>query len=761
MKRPLREGAAVQQASCETAPIIPPALPAADRLYMAVPNELRPLKAWLLWKKGQPTPGGKFDKIPYYVSGRRRSGTQGSPEDLAGLVTFDEALITLRRGGYDGMGLAMLDGQDIVGLDFDGCRGEDGVIAPWVLDLCRDTYMEISPSGTGVRAFYRGTFPDRKNHAEHIEVFCRTGFLTVTGERRNGCDLAKMSDAVASELTRLLGPDKVRSDSAAVLSGACARDPNLARLNELGLVLRDMGGGKFAVTCPFQASHTTPGGSGDAVYFTAHTGGYASGNFDCKHAHCAERPQAEFRAAIGLGPRELRGDGLPPLETYAEDVACAKTSVVDESRSGSVSALPRVDGVDRRATEERVPPAQMDEAAYHGLAGKIVKAIEPHTEADPAALLIQVLVAFGTLIKRSPYYQVEGDRHYSNLFALLIGNTAKGRKGTSWGRVRSIFELVPGWSKVVSGLSSGEGLKWQVRDKRTEMVKDKKSGVTSEEVVDEGVADKRLLVIEPEFAQVLRVVTRHGNTLSSTVRTAWDTGTLATLTKNDPVTATDAHIAIIGHVTVDELRAELTQTDTANGFSNRFLFVCVKRSKCLPFGGEDLPENVLRDFAQRLERAASRASSVGGVVIAQPARKIWARVYPSLSVGMPGLFGAATARAEAQALRLAMLYALLDEKKQIDSAHLMAGLAVWEYASASAQYVFGSSLGDPVADEILRAVRAVGKEGMSRTRISGLFQRNRSAERIGAALDLLARRNLVRRRSQETGGRPSEVWEGV
>ncbi|MGH8574431.1 MAG: DUF3987 domain-containing protein, partial [Gammaproteobacteria bacterium] len=243
-----------------------------------------------------------------------------------------------------------------------------------------------------------------------------------------------------------------------------------------------------------------------------------------------------------------------------------------------------------------------------------------------------------------------------------------------------------------------------------------------EVVLDEGVSDKRLLVIEPEFAQVLRVVARHGNTLSSTVRTAWDTGTLATLTKNDPVTATDAHISIIGHITTDELRAELTQTDTANGFANRFLFVCVRRSKCLPFGGGDLSDEVVAGFARRLERAASAARRIGRVTMSGAAREIWERVYPRLSQGMPGLFGTATARGEAQALRLAMLYALLDEKAQIDAPHLLAALGVWEYAQASARYVFGSSLGDPVADEILRAVRSAGQEGITRTQIKGSVQ---------------------------------------
>jgi len=279
----------------------------ADRLALGVPNELRELEGWLLWRRGPARPDGRFDKVPYYTPGGKRCGTQGSPEDFAKLVTFDVALARLREGGYDGLGLAML-GQGIVGLDFDGCCDGAGIIAPWVRDLCRDTYMEVSPSGTGVRAFYRGDLPDRKNHAAHLETFCRTGFLTVTGARLNGCDLAELPDAVADELSRRLGPDKARSDSAEVLSKACAQDPTLARLNELGMVLRSMGDGKFDIACPWESQHSTPGGAGDTVYFAAHTGGYATGNFDCKHSHCSERPQPEFRAALGLGAKAPGGD---------------------------------------------------------------------------------------------------------------------------------------------------------------------------------------------------------------------------------------------------------------------------------------------------------------------------------------------------------------------------------------------------------------------------------------------------------------------
>ena len=115
--------------------------------------------------------------------------------------------------------------------------------------------------------------------------------------------------------------------------------------------------------------------------------------------------------------------------------------------------------------------------------------------------------------------------HHANLFALLVGDTSKARKGTAWGRVREVFGLQDA-AHVVSGLSSGEGLKWRVRDPITKVEKNKKTGQTAEVESDPGVLDKRLLVIEPEFAQVLRQGARAGNTLSATVRCAWDTGRL-------------------------------------------------------------------------------------------------------------------------------------------------------------------------------------------------------------------------------------------
>jgi len=82
------------------------------------------------------------------------------------------------------------------------------------------------------------------------------------------------------------------------------------------------------------------------------------------------------------------------------------------------------------------PPAP---AAYYGLAGEIVGAIAPHTEADPVAVLVQLLVACGALIGRGGWFEVEATRHYANEFAVLVGDSAVSRKGSALGHVNLVM----------------------------------------------------------------------------------------------------------------------------------------------------------------------------------------------------------------------------------------------------------------------------------------------------------------------------------
>jgi hypothetical protein len=274
------------------------------------------------------------------------------------------------------------------------------------------------------------------------------------------------------------------------------------------------------------------------------------------------------------------------------------------------------------------------------------------------------------------------------------------------------------------------------------------------------VTDKRLLVAEPEFANALAVMERPGNTLSPVIRAAWDCLTLSTLTKNSPLKATGAHISIVGHITTAELRVRVNRTDLANGFANRFLFLCVRRSKLLPHGGS-ITDDEIQVLGERLKAAVEHAKTVAQITMTDDARKAWELTYEKLSAAQAGLLGAITARGEAQVIRLALIYALLDHKHEIDVGHLRAALALWEYAEASAVHIFGDALGDPVADEIYRALKHVGDIGMSRTSIRDLFGRHQSTGRIAAALALLATHGRAKVERKDTGGRPCETWYAV
>ncbi|MGA3316216.1 MAG: hypothetical protein ABSC64_07215 [Candidatus Korobacteraceae bacterium] len=274
-----------------------------------------------------------------------------------------------------------------------------------------------------------------------------------------------------------------------------------------------------------------------------------------------------------------------------------------------------------------------------------------------------------------------------------------------------------------------------------------------------GVEDKRLLVMESELSQALQAAGREGNTLSAIVRLAWGGGPLRVLAKNAKAVCKEPHTSILAHITVAELQRQLSSTDMANGFANRFLWVCAARSKCLPFGGA-ADEEALNELATRLRQAIEFARRVERVEFAPDARADWVQVYPKLSEGRTGLLGAITARAEAQTVRLAMLYALLDRSADITVPHLRAALAAWNYCEASSRFIFGDSVGDPTADEILNLLRG-SAEGITRNEITDHFKRNKSSGEIGRALGVLQSHGLAGVEQHDTKGRPAEVWKAI
>ena len=416
---------------------------------------------------------------------------------------------------------------------------------------------------------------------------------------------------------------------------------------------------------------------------------------------------------------------------------------------------------DFEETEIKVKPFPVpNEKCFYGLADDFVRLVEPHTEASRMALLAQFLVYFGNIVGRSAFFKVEGDKQFTNCFCVLVGKTASGRKGTSFGRVKEVFKGLDEHHEkecLVSGLASGEGLLYHVRDALVIQKKNKDTGELEEIQMDAGVSDKRLLIIEAEFANVLRVQGREGNTLSAFIRNLWDSGNARSLTKNSPLKTTNAHVSIIGHITRDELLVTLSEVEAANGYANRFMFFAVERDKFLPFGS-DIDEIETGKLRSRIKAAIAFAKAIEKMNFTSEASKLWATSYERLETSRFGYLAKVTQRASPYVLRLACIFALLDHRDQIERIHLETALSVWQYSEDSARYVFGEKLDNLTAERILTALRENQENGLTRTDIRDLFDRHISNEKLNAALRSLLENGLAAPQKEETKGRAKETW---
>jgi hypothetical protein len=389
-------------------------------------------------------------------------------------------------------------------------------------------------------------------------------------------------------------------------------------------------------------------------------------------------------------------------------------------------------------------PAPPEEAVYHELLGEIVTRIAPHTEADPVAILTQLLVSFGAAVGRGAYFLVEATRHHPNEYMCLVGDSARARKGSSWDHVRRLIisadpSLEP---RILTGLSSGEGVIWAVRDPTAQ---------------DSGTPDQRLLVIEPEFASALKAANREISTLSPTLRSGWDGRPLAILTRTAPARASTAHIALIGHITQHELRRHTTSLELANGYINRVLMIACRRQRLLPEGGD--PDPLRNTGLDRLLAAALRqARTAGQVRLDNHARELWHHAYRKLATEPHDpIVAQITARAEAHVIRLALLYTLTDGKRQINAPHLQAALALQDYAARSAAWALTSATGDPLAEQI-HAILGQHPGGLTRSQINQALNHNQPAGQIDHALHALNAAGRATAAQIPTGGRPAQLW---
>lgn len=784
-------------------------------LAEGIPEELRALSRWVPWRyqwKPDKKGGGTWAKVPLSA----KTGRAADCNKPSSWGTFEHGLKLLEAGIADGIGFAFVGGG-YVGLDLDGHRDPaTGTLTPFaqLVLAAFDTYSEVSASGTGVKLIGRGVLlPDapktaadgrkfkwvselsdkppavapKKVAALGLELFDR-GFFALTGHAVPGtAPSVRDVPPIAEFLATLPGADDATKRNtfppAIVPEGTNGTKRNTSKSLKTDAPASEPGPAAPDAPAPaLPASVPVPAADEVIERVRGHADGEALWNGDTS-AHNGDHSGADLALcnliAFYAGPNPdlidtvFRGSGLMRDkwdERHARDGRTYGTMTVQkalESKREFFAWSPKLEfsatpaaGAPPNApsSAEADPWPEMGGAAYHGLAGEFVRFVEPQTEADPVALLVQFLTMFGSAAGRGAYVRVERTRHHPNEFGVLVGPSAKGRKGTSEAWPSDLlWHADEEWAKNCRAgkLASGEALVWALRDAIFGIVDGEP------QCIDEGITDKRLLITEGEFSAILKIAAKEQNTLSDQLRDAWDGKDLHNKNKASPCQATGAHVSIVAHTNESDLKLLLTENAMANGFGNRFMFFAVRRSKLLPFGG-NVDEEKFAELAARVAERLEEAREESRVPWGAEAAALWdtGGTYAHLSRERHGLAGNLTSRAEAHVVRLALLYALLDGKREIGLAHLEAALAVWNYAEATAYRLFGSATGDPLAEDLLRYIRGA-PAGIGRWKLHECIGKNTQAAKIGAALQTLRARNLARCEMLKTTGRAAETWFAV
>jgi len=194
---------------------------------------------------------------------------------------------------------------------------------------------------------------------------------------------------------------------------------------------------------------------------------------------------------------------------------------------------------------------------------------------------------------------------------------------------------------------------------------------------------------------------------------------------------------MIGHITLPELHRLLASVEISNGLANRCLWIFADRVKLLPDGGRtpDLNEPLVQ-----LRAAILAARNRGVMERDTEARDLWASMYADLSEEPPGKLGEIVSRGEAQVMRLALLFAWLDQSPAIGSPHLKAALSLWRYCEASAAFIFADNLLSPKAGKIIESL----KNGpLTMSQVHGLFKRNATKAEIETAIAEISARIVI------------------
>jgi hypothetical protein len=513
-----------------------------------------------------------------------------------------------------------------------------------------------------------------------------------------------------------------------------------------------------------------------AVASAAEAGVTPESFYQPSHGHIAAAILAERQSGGDVDPitvaARLAADGLGDQSSVAEltsmladapaSAATHARIVAHLQRARELIALggelvevgySAADDMDARAAQlvgdlapvkvEEQPWPTLDEAGWHGPLGEYALLASAYTEADPVGILAASLANFGSLIGKSPHMNAGNVRHGINIFVNLVGRTAKARKGSGHAGADKLLWLAdPDFrqARSIGGFNSGEAIA---------------DAFTS----DNGSrADVRLLCLEQEFGRFLAAAGRDGSTMSAITRQGWDGTRIETRSRASKVVIDDHHLAVIGQITAEELRAKLRPDDLYNGFVNRFLWVAVRRGELQSNGG-NIPDEQARPAANAMRKAAAKARKKSLLIRDAAGEERWDEVYREIADDdPPGVLSPVISRGDAQTLRLAMLYSLADEADRVSPIHIDAAYALWRYCRASAAWIWDSATATgPKQSKLLEALTLAGPAGLTRSAIHSALHNHATGADIDALVSEMEHRGQIETITEQTGGRPRVI----
>ncbi|WP_326945438.1 YfjI family protein [Amycolatopsis sp. NBC_01307] len=409
----------------------------------------------------------------------------------------------------------------------------------------------------------------------------------------------------------------------------------------------------------------------------------------------------------------------------------------------------------------------IDPAVFDCYLGGLVESVADYTEGDPVNVLASLLCFAGVHLGQGPHVRAGDDLHPLLVWPLVIGRTNSGRKGAGWSSARRLAVAAAPDFMVTnqrSGLTSGEGLANLFTDTPEESTENDDPAARGKRRAGGRLppGDRRLLVVEPEWAGVMERMRREGNSLSATLRAGWEGGDLSTLAVTARV-APESHVGILGHITPEEFRAKVSASDLAGGTYNRFLPVMVSRARFLP-GGQGAPDMLVKGIGAELAERLDQGGQLGAIGFTAAGNELWRRLYVEFGTdtGDVPAVEQFISRAAPYCLRIAAIHTALDGATAIDTRHLLSAAALVRYSIASARTALSN---DQAAAKLLRWIADAGAAGRSRDEIREGFCHKHKRANDDARRNLVtlveAGRLVVGKRPAAGKGRPTEVYTAV